>query len=144
MQRNRAADALRVESLESRQLLAANVLITEFLADNEISLRDESGHREDWIELFNAGDEPASLAGWYLTDDSTDLKKWRFPRATIDPGEYLVVFASNKDQYQSGLPLHTDFKLSADGEYLALVEPDGRTIASAFGPTFRAQLADIS
>lgn len=144
MRKKVAAKSLRLESLEARQLLAADVSITEFLADNEISLQDESGRREDWIELYNAGDETATLAGWYLTDDPGELTKWRLPRITIDPNQFLVVFASNKDQVKSGLPLHTNFKLSSEGEYLALVEPDGRTIASAFAPGYRAQLADIS
>lgn len=144
MRKIRFSTALRLEPLEARQLLAADVMITEFLADNEISIEDEAGHREDWIELFNAGDAPASMAGWYLTDDPSDLTKWRLPRIEIDPQQFLIVFASNKDQIKSGLPLHTNFKLSAEGDYLALVHPDGRTVANSFGPNYRAQLADVS
>ncbi len=144
MRGKRSVKALRLESLEARQLLAAQVVISEFLADNEISLRDETGHREDWIELHNAGDETASLSGWYLTDDPTELAKWRLPAITIEPGRYFVLFASNKDQAAPGAPLHTNFKLGADGEYLALVKPDGKTVVSAFAPGYRAQIADVS
>jgi hypothetical protein len=41
-------------------------------------------------------------------------------------------------------PLHTDFSLDADGEYLALVEPDGVTVASAFDPAFPPQSDGLS
>ena len=41
-------------------------------------------------------------------------------------------------------PLHTNFKLSAGGEYLGLVESDRITIASDYAPTFPVQYADIS
>ena len=144
MRGRRVARRSLFESLETRQLLAAQVVISEFLADNEISLHDENGHREDWIELYNAGDEPAQLSGWYLTDDPEELDKWRLPPLVIEPGRYFVLFASNLDQVAPGLPLHTNFKLSADGEYLALVAPDGRTVASAFAPDYGVQVADIS
>jgi hypothetical protein len=57
---------------------------------------------------------------------------------------YLLVFASDKDRRASGAPLHTSFALGTEGEYLALVRPDGTTIASQFAPAFPAQRADIS
>src|SRR6185369_11273395 len=40
--------------------------------------------------------------------------------------------------------LHTDFKLDGDGEYLALVMPDGSTIASQYSPRFPQQRSDVS
>src|SRR5206468_2292328 len=40
--------------------------------------------------------------------------------------------------------LHANFKLSADGDYLALVMPDGTTIASSYTPTFPPQRANVS
>src|SRR5439155_21696785 len=43
-----------------------------------------------------------------------------------------------------GAPLHTNFKLSASGEYLALVQPDGVTIATEFAPAFPPQAPDVS
>lgn len=55
---------------------------------------------------------------------------------------YLVVFASGKNRAIPGRPLHTSFRLSASGGYLALVQPDG-TIAQAFNP-YPAQRANIS
>ena len=56
----------------------------------------------------------------------------------------MIVFASNKNRRTPGRPLHTNFKLSADGEYLALVMPDGVTMATEFAPTFPPQFPDVS
>ncbi|MBK1829432.1 lamin tail domain-containing protein [Verrucomicrobiaceae bacterium R5-34] len=119
-------------------------VITEFMADNESGLADGDGDRSDWIELHNPGSVSASLAGYFLTDDPADLTKWAFPDVTMAPGSYLVVFASGKDPNGPVGELHTHFSLSADGEYLALVKPDGSSIATEFSPTYDEQRGDIS
>lgn len=48
----------------------------------------------------------------------------------------MIVFASGKNRRIPGRPLHTSFKLTASGEHLALIRPDGRTPAAEFAPTF--------
>ena len=61
-------------------------------------------------------------------------------------GGHLVVFASGKDRIGTG-PAgehHTNFSLNRNGEFLALVQPDGQNVISGFAPSFPAQLADIS
>lgn len=125
------------------RLDAAGVAITEFLADNATSIADERGEREDWIELYNAGDEPVSLAGWSLTDDAERPTKWQFPSTNIGPAQFLIVWASGRDARVPGQPLHTNFRLSADGEYLGLLRPDG-SVASEFRPAFPVQATDLS
>ncbi|MCK4342303.1 MAG: lamin tail domain-containing protein [Phycisphaerae bacterium] len=125
-------------------LLADNPLITEFMASNDSTLLDEDGEFSDWIEIHNPAPPILNLAGWYLTDDDGDLTKWQFPIMTLAPGDYLIVFASSKDRAVPGLELHTNFKLSADGEYLALVQPDGVTVAHEFSPEFPEQRSDVS
>ena len=112
------------------------------MASNDQGLEDENGDASDWIEIHNAGDVPANLDGWHLTDDDDRLTKWTFPAVTIEPDDYLVVFASGKDRIDPGQPLHTNFQLDADGEYLALVQPDGRSVASGFAPRFPPQSTD--
>jgi hypothetical protein len=79
-----------------------------------------------------------------LTDSTGDLTKWRFPVALVPPNGYLVVFASGKDRALPNAQLHTSFSLSANGEYLALVRPDGTTTASEFAPEFPEHHGDIS
>jgi hypothetical protein len=126
-------------------VIAPSVRISEFMASNSSTLLDEDGESSDWIEIFNERGEELNLAGWYLTDDVTDLTKWRFPSRVVAGGDYLIVFASNKNRTGADdSELHTDFKLASIGEYLALVRPDGQTIASEFSPTYPPQTTDVS
>ena len=120
----------------------ATVRITEFMAVNENGLDDEDNDEEDWIEIHNSGAVTVDLGGWYLTDSTNNLTKWMFPSFNLGPDQYLVVFASNKDRDVG--EFHTNFRLSGNGEYLALVMPDGVTIASEFDPAYPIQAPDIS
>ncbi len=125
-------------------LLAANLTITEFMASNTSTLADKDGDYSDWIEIHNPGPSAASLNGYHLTDNPTNLSKWTFPDVTIPPDGYLVVFASNKNLRDPGQELHTNFNLNTSGDYLALVEPDALTILSQFGDEYPDQESDIS
>lgn len=123
---------------------AQDIVISEFMASNSETLDDEDGDSEDWIELFNQSGSSLNLSGWYLTDDATDLTKWAMPDVTLSPGQLMVIFASNKDRVDLSGELHTDFKLSAGGEYLAIVRPDGSTVEHSYSPTFPQQVTDVS
>lgn len=121
----------------------ADVVISEFLADNANGKRDDQGNRSDWVELYNRSDFAAELDGWFLTDDRADLKKWRFPAVVMQPRTFLLVWASGLNRTNPLATLHTNFKLSNDGEYLGLVTP--RTnIVSEFAPVYPPQRADVS
>ena len=54
-----------------------------------------------------------------------------------------MIFASNKDRRTAGAELHTNFKLSNNADYLALIAPDG-SISSEFAPSYPDQFANIS
>ncbi len=111
----------------------APVIINEYLASNSTGLQDQFGKYSDWIELYNATDDPVSLAGWALTDDELNPNKWPLPNVTIAAGGFLVVFASDKNLTTVPGELHTNFKLDADGEYVALVQnPSIPIVASAY------------
>ncbi|KKM02112.1 hypothetical protein LCGC14_1787700, partial [marine sediment metagenome] len=134
-----------LEPLEPRVLLSGDVFISEFMAVNDSTITDENGRYSDWIELHNPALVTVDVAGWYLTDNASNLTKWQLPAPTvISEDGYLTVFASNQDRRVSGSELHTNFKLDGGGEYLALVHPDGVTIANEFAPAYPPQVADIS
>ncbi len=120
------------------------VRISEFMAVNYNGLDDEDRNEEDWIEIHNAGPVAVNLERWYLTDDINVLTKWAFPLVTLAPGDYLIVFASGKSRREPSGTLHTNFSLSGSGEYLGLVQPDGRTVVSEFSPTYPNQAPDVS
>jgi hypothetical protein len=96
------------------------------------------------IEIYNSGSSSVNLADWYLTDSESQLNKWKFPSVSLAANGYLVVFASGKNRAVAGAQLHANFSLAAQGEYLALVQPDGTTVASEFAPAFPEQLPDYS
>jgi hypothetical protein len=123
---------------------AAEPYISEFMASNTATLRDEDGAYSDWLELHNPTPVAVDLTGWYLTDTASNLRRWQFPSITIPAEGFLVVFASNKNRREPGRELHTNFALAAEGEYLALVQPDGATVVSEYAPTFPRQSADVS
>jgi len=127
-------------------------VISEFMASNgskeplaDGELLDEDGESSDWIEIYNPTDQAVHLGGWYLTNDAGNLDQWKFPNGVaLNPGQFLIVFASGKDRSAAGAELHTNFRLNIDGEYLALVQSDGVTIAHEYGPKFPRQLTDVS
>ncbi|NOZ39766.1 MAG: hypothetical protein GXP24_06020 [Planctomycetes bacterium] len=137
---------LSLERLEQRLVLDASMLrITEFMASNDNALLDAEGDSSDWLEIYNSGGDQVDLSGMYLTDRDDNLTKWAFPAATsLEAGEFLVVFASNKDTILAGGEIHTNFKLSSGGEFLALVNTNGVTILDQFAPEFPSQFEDIS
>jgi hypothetical protein len=123
---------------------SAQPIISEFMAQNDTVLADEDEGFSDWVEIYNPGPGSTNLNGFYLTDDASNLTKWRLPSQSISAGGYLVVFASGKNRAVAGAPLHTSFSLDADGEYLALIASNGTTVVSSFGPAFPKQYPDVS
>ncbi|MEE2888187.1 MAG: CotH kinase family protein [Planctomycetota bacterium] len=114
------------------------------MAVNNLTLKDQEGDSADWIEIENTGKTTIDLGGWFLTDKQTKLTKWQFPTPTrLAPGSHLLVFASNKDQKVRAGALHTNFRLSSGGEYLALVDPN-LGIASEYAPAYPQQFPDVS
>ena len=103
-------------------------LMTEFMARNTTAAQDEDGDTPDWIELLNPHAEPISLAGFALSDGEDDDESWPLPAVTLDPGAHLVVWASGKDRADPEGALHTDFKISGDGEVIRLTTVDGAEV----------------
>jgi hypothetical protein len=122
---------------------SGKILITEFMAVNSNNIVDEDGEHSDWIEIHNPTDEDINLTGWHITDDATKPDKWTFPAVTIRKDAYLVIFASDKNRTDPAKNMHTNFKLSGSGEYLAVTEPD-LTVSHAYDPLFPAQQQDVS
>ncbi|HWN93944.1 MAG TPA: CotH kinase family protein [Methylomirabilota bacterium] len=120
-----------------------SVYISEFVADNRRGLTDDDGDRPGWIELHNGSSSAVNLGGWFLTDTPTNLTKWRFPSLGLLPDKFIVVFASGKDRTNDLTSLHTNFRLTSQGGYLALVNR-ATNVVSEFSPTYPKQVASVS
>jgi hypothetical protein len=57
----------------------------------------------------------------------------------VAAGGRVVVWCSNKNRKAVATKLHTNFKLDNDGEYLALVRPDGLTVEHAYSLKYPPQ-----
>ena len=120
--------------------LLGRVVLNEVVADNSAAgFQDQREASPDWIELRNLGNASVDLFDYYLTDDSGRLTEWKFTQSFIIPaGGYAIVFASNRNEFFEG-EAHANFRLSStNGEYLALIAPDGETIVDELLPQFPA------
>jgi len=103
-----------------------------------------AGDFDDWIEIYNDSDEYVDVAGLYLTDDRSNPTQWQFPSGRVGetlvrPKGFLLVVADN-DLEAPGL--HANFKLSSDGEEIALFASDGQQLLDSI--VFDVQKANVS
>ena len=98
------------------------VVINEVMPANVSYIFDHSYNYGAWVELYNTGEERIDLAGYSLTDDLGDRRKFVLPSSIgdIGPGEYKIIFFDNNDldERQAG------FKLDCDGATLYLFSND--------------------
>ena len=116
-----------------------DLIINEVMASNKNTIIDSYGNKSDYIEIYNGYDYDVNLSGYYLSDDNFNTKKWKFPNVTIKSHEYLIVYASGLDKYDT--ELHTNFKLDSKGEVITLSKPDGKSISKIY---YTNLLDDIS
>jgi len=116
------------------ELLPGDLVINEFLADNDSTVPDQDGEYDDWIELFNNTADDIPLSGMYLSDNYNQPEKWIFPDTSIQANNFLIIWA-DEDGSQEGL--HANFKLSKSGEEIMLSNFDGTVLDSIiFGEQF--------
>jgi hypothetical protein len=112
------------------------------MASNLTTISDEFGEFNDWIEVFNASNEPIDIGGLFFTDNLANPGNWQIPTfdpgaTTIEPGEYLLLWADN-DTMQ-GI-LHLGFQLDILGESIGIY--NGVTPIDTI--TFTEQQSDVS
>ncbi|MCC5941302.1 MAG: CotH kinase family protein [Balneolaceae bacterium] len=122
------AGALCLFGFSNHVLFAQTIHLNEIMASNNLTIADEDGDFEDWIEIYNSGSEPLQLGGYGLSDDYDNPFRWVFPDTTIAAGEFMLIWASNKNRAIAGEPLHTNYAISAAGEEVILTDPNGTRI----------------
>jgi len=116
----------------SQLLQAQSVVINELMSSNKTAVADEAGDFDDWIELYNNGDNSIDLSGYGLSDDAANLGKFKIPDGVSITGKgYLIIWAD--DDQEQGI-LHAQFKLSSIGETVFLTDPSNNVVDQiAFG-----------
>lgn len=102
--------------------------INEVCASNQSCLSDPNGNYPDWVELYNAGEQPLDISGYGLSDGKKKPFKMTFPEDTIVPANgYLIVYCdSNAAAVENAL--YAPFSISASGETIYLTHPTMETL----------------
>ena len=132
----------------TRPILTYPLVISEVLADPPEGATGDSNrdgqydpHEDEFIELYNAGSFPISLAGWRLGDAGSLSEYFRFPaKAVIAPRSYVVLFGGGKPLGFT-IPVYTDDGTIGDGltdsgESIHLINDHGYEAASLFHSTW--------
>ena len=95
--------------------------LNELQADNLNGITNRAGQHTGWLELYNPGTNAISLNGLYLANNYTNLLQWAFPaNASINAGQFKVIFADALTNLSTTNELHTSFTLSSGTGSLAL------------------------
>ncbi len=117
--------------LDSLKVESTDLIVTEVMSSNAVTLLDDYGQPSDWVEIYNKGSAPVNLKGYGLSDKANKLLKWTFPDISIAPGQYLVIFCSGKgapSDSEDTSHLHTNFAISNYEETIVLCSNRGQVL----------------
>jgi hypothetical protein len=114
---------------------------------NELLAHSHAGN-PDWIELFNTTGEDIDIGGWYLSDSSSNLRKYKIAQGTSIPHYGYKVFYEDANFGASANDLGriVPFALSENGEavYLSFADANGVLTGCREVEDFGASLTDVS
>ncbi len=95
--------------------------LNELQADDLTGITNSAGQHTPWLELYNPTTNVVSLSGLYLANTYTNLTAWAFPtNASVNPGQFLVVFADGQTNLSTQDELHANFVLTSSNGSIAL------------------------
>lgn len=95
--------------------------INEVQAENLTGITNRAGTRTPWLELYNPSTNVVSLSGLYLANSYANPTAWAFPAgASINPGQFRIIFADGLTSLSTASELHTSFSLSGSSGSLLL------------------------
>ena len=124
---------------DSGSIQLDTVVINELLPHSHLNA-------PDWIELYNTGIEPVDIGGWFLSDDSNDLKKYEIAAGTtIGVDGYLVFYEDEHFGNNSDPGTHKTFAMTENGETVYLSSGNlGELTGYMDERTFRASETGIA
>ena len=122
-------------------LSPSDIKINELMPLNSSVIADEFLEYDDWCELYNDGSSSIELNGFYLTDNISRPDKYKLPHVVIQVGEHNIYWLDNNVSQGDN---HAPFKLSSEGEELALFEKEGNYWHLRDYKSFGSIEADIS
>jgi hypothetical protein len=107
-------------------------MINEVMSSNVSTITDNYGDYDDWLEIYNPNNDSLDLANYFITDNLVMPARFKLLASgdsmKIEPHGHLLIWID--DDTEQGV-LHSNFKFSSSGDFIALVDPDGETIVDS-------------
>lgn len=113
------------------------LVLNEILASNQAVNANSFGEYGDWIELYNASVDAIDLTGYFLSDSSSNYELWSFPSGQIEPGGFLLIWATSRDTVTAEGEIHTSFRVS-NQETITLSDPQGQILDQSILPVLQS------
>ena len=106
--------------------VAGTIIITEIMA-NPGCVSDDDG---EWLELYNATQQPWDIAGWVLKDNDNDKVTIDVQSLVVQPGKYVVLGTNANVETNGGVALNyaynvNKFQLANSADEAILLGPGG-------------------
>ncbi len=98
------------------------IVINEVVSSNHLSLTDATIGSPDWVELYNPADSDINLAGYHMTDNIRNIKKFTFDELILPAGGTCIVYLTDANGNETLDTPCTGFGLSRAGETLYLID----------------------
>ncbi len=111
---------------------ADNLVVNEVMAANIDQFMSPTVNFDGWVELYNPTIGYVSLAGIYLSDDPSQLLKWKAPAdmGVIPPHGFVTIWFDNNALKNT----NTNFKLDVGGGTLYISDTMGNLIVEQSYP----------
>lgn len=116
------------------------IIINEVCSKNNNTISDFENDFPDWIELYNTDDDDIDLEDWYISDDPSDLRKFKLPEVELDENEFILIFCSGKNLISNN-EIHTNFKLDSEGETIYLTYENDKSNTELEIPSLRSDIS---
>lgn len=116
-----------------------SIVINEVMASNAGVVMSPATNFDSWIEFYNPTEEPVNLSGMYLSDNASNLRRWKMPVniGTVPAKGFLVVWLGSDDIKSNQAP----FKLDCDGGAVYLSDTNGQLLVSQNYPKAMSRTA---
>ena len=113
--------------------------INEVMVANIDMILDPSFNYGGWIEIYNPGTTAVSMSNMYVSDDATNLKKFRLPTniGSVPAGGFKTLWFdhySTGNEYSTESGKQIDFKLNADGGTIYISSSTGSLLTAQTYP----------
>ena len=91
--------------------------IVDEVSSVKLRINEYSKGNNSQIEIFNGESKDIDLKNYYISNDSKDIYRYKFPSVIIKSHDYLVLYADGNDKVEDD-NIHLNFKLDYDDRVL--------------------------